>query len=235
MSVLVVEFLLGVTGAKIAAKRNHTVVVIDVLRASSTIVTLLDKGVQAIKPVESIHHWDGLIIGEEDGQRINGCHLNNSPTEVKEMSFNRHEVVAIKTTNGSACIMASKSINNHVLIGSALNAKASAALASSIAIHNGGFISIVLAGWRGQIALDDLYIASLIFDNIPHKKLLTGVIKYQGVDDLYSAMIGTEAAKRLHKLGYEKDILTCAQQDVTQTVPYYDGELIRSWHPTGDN
>ncbi|MDI9818023.1 MULTISPECIES: 2-phosphosulfolactate phosphatase [unclassified Legionella] len=230
MSMITVEFALGLAGAEKAAEENHTAVIVDVLRASSTIVTLLDKGIKAIKPVNSTYGWQGLCIGEKNGQKLGDCHFNNSPAELREIPFDSDEILALKTTNGSGCIIAAKSTENHVLIGSALNAKACAILAGSIAKEHNGFLSLILAGRKGQIALDDLYAASIIFDNIPWQKTLTGTIKPERVDDLYLALTKTDSAKQLFKLGYEKDVLLCSQQDVTQTVPCYDGELIRRWH-----
>lgn len=225
---LEVEFLLGTDGAKSAAVNNHTVVMIDALRASTTIVTLVMKGIK-LQPVPSIEEWKGIIIGEENGSRIRGCLLNNSPTEVNEASIPLNEIIGIKTTNGTNCIINAKSERNDVLIGSALNARSTAVLAQHIALKKNTPISFVLAGRKGDMAPDDLYVASLIYGYLTIPATIRGEIQPHVVDDLYSALLGTESGQGLIGLGYEKDIMASSQINISEVVPVYDGTLISAY------
>lgn len=229
MSKLVVELFLGKAGAINAATQQDVVIVVDVLRASSTIITLLDQGVNTIKPVRSFSNWSGTMIGEKNGIRLSGCGLNNSPAEIlKNVPKLKHDV-ALKTTNGSGCIIRGKNKHNHLLIGSSLNAKACAIKAAQLATEMNGFIGIVLAGRKELMALDDLYVGSIIFNHLPQEKVLVGSIKPKFVEDLYLAISKTKSAERLSALGYDEDVFICSQQDVSKTVPYFDGHVIRSF------
>lgn len=227
-------FMLGRQGAKIASKTPNVIVVIDTLRATSSIVTLFTKGVQKVMPINDISEFQGIIIGEKEGKLIEGCTLNNSPTEILNYSFPSDKPVAIKTSNGSYCIINSKNDSNVVLIGSSLNANACALAAAHIAKRNNLEIYFILAGLKDNMALEDLYVASLIYNNIPYDTLFWGTIKPIIVDDLYESLLITDAAKKLGKLGYENDLKICSTLNSTDLVPHYDGNCILLFRPEGE-
>ncbi len=155
--------------------------------------------------------------------------LNNSPTEVNEASIPPNEIIGIKTTNGTNCIINAKSERNDVLIGSALNARSTAVLAQHIALQKNTPISFVLAGRKGDMAPDDLYVASLIYGYLTIPATVRGEIQPHVVDDLYSALLGTESGQGLIGLGYEKDIMASSQINISEVVPVYDGTLISAY------
>lgn len=231
MSTLKVEFTLGKNGAIAAKEQNKVVIVIDVLRATSSIVTLVDMGVRAIIPTDNLNIQADLFIGELNGKRLPECQLNNSPHEIKKQKIPPDTLVAIKTTNGSNCIIHGKGDDNHVLIGAALNATACALTAYYIAKQDSREIAIVMAGHRGAVAIEDLLIGTLIYDSLPGKKSLSGAFKPYRVDDLLCSVMNTDSARNLVQLGYEKDIFYCCKQDITRTVPYYNGGIIQAFEP----
>ncbi len=226
MSRLKVRLDLGHKGAIQAAAHNDVVIVVDVLRASTTIVALFTKGVKAIKPLQSIKNWSGTAIGENDGIRLDNCKYNNSPSELMEAKLNVNQVIGLKTTNGSKCIISGKGKHNYVLIGAALNATACAQEAYKLASNNRRSISIILAGTKGKLSLDDLYVGSLIFNHFPEQVQLTGQIKPEVIYHLYSQLLRTDSAKRLQNIGYGKDVAFCSVEDSTVIVPHYNGKYI---------
>jgi len=219
-------FHVGVEGAVKAAKGNDLVIIIDALRATSTIVSLLDKGVKAVKPLQYSDSFTGRIIGEKNGSKIDGCHFNNSPTELSKIRFSSDEIVGIKTTNGTRCILSAKTKKNDVLIGAALNAKACAVEAQSISEFKDCNISIVLAGRRGKLSEEDLYVGSIIYNFFTAPYDVLGTIEPSIPDNLHAAILKTDAASNLKKLGHQDDIRICASINNTRVVPYFDGNLI---------
>jgi len=220
-------FYLGPKGAKQAAENGASVViVVDALRATSSIVTLFMQGIEAIKPLTDINTWDGFRIGEFQGKIIPGCALNNSPHTIRQATI-KEKVVGLQSTNGTACILNAKTPANHVLIGSALNAKACAQQACRLALQTQSEIHFILAGRRGKMADEDHYVASLIHHHLSHQTKCKSIIQPRFVTNLLQAIQSTPAATRLINLGTEPDIALCAKENITQYVPKYENTWIR--------
>src|SRR5580704_10584816 len=86
---------------------NSVVVIIDVLRATSTICTALYNGAKCVIPVDSVakcielgKQIDGITAGERDGQIAEGLKYGNSPFEYSR-SFIRGKILVLTTTNGT--------------------------------------------------------------------------------------------------------------------------------------
>jgi len=150
------------------------VVVIDVLRASTTIVTALAHGATGVRPVLTIEEArdlaaggspgsDLLLGGERGGLRIDGFDLGNSPLEYAPARVAGRRIV-ITTTNGTAALDASREAAE-VLIGAIVNRSAVAARARALALgHRVADIHLVCAGTDGQVTEEDLLTAGAILD-----------------------------------------------------------------------
>ncbi|MFM9195860.1 MAG: 2-phosphosulfolactate phosphatase, partial [Planctomycetia bacterium] len=153
-------------------------VVIDVLRASTTIISALAHGAVAVQPVPTVDQARALsaacpgraggsessralLGGERGGLRIDGFDLGNSPLEYSSDRVAGRRIV-ITTTNGTAALDAALPATE-VLIGAILNRTAVAARARSLAaMHGAPAIQLVCAGTGGEMTEEDLLAAGAI-------------------------------------------------------------------------
>src|SRR5690606_19366866 len=129
---------------------DRVVVVLDVLRATSTIVEALANGARAVSPVstvdeavrlaEALGREGVLLAGERRSLRIDGFDMGNSPLEFTRERVSGKQIV-LTTTNGTVAILASATARR-VLIASYLNL---GAVAEEL-VHDGGPASIVCSG-----------------------------------------------------------------------------------------
>lgn len=217
---------------------RRVVVVIDVLRATSTMVAALVNGARSILPVagvdEAVRKADELgrdsvlLCGERDAEPIRGFHLGNSPAE-----FTR-EIVAGKTlvmstTNGTGAVLVGAAGSTCVM-GSLLNARAVAQRVAEL----GGDVLLLCSGREGRFALEDALCAGRI---ARHMRELAGSI--QGNDALSATLrlsrstpsvrtlARTAAGRRLTEIGRRDDIAFCAQENLYDAVPVLDEHRIR--------
>jgi 2-phosphosulfolactate phosphatase len=146
-------------------------VLLDELRASSTIVRLLERGAAAVVPAASLAEArrlaraDGSILaGEHRVVRAPGFDLGNSPAEVVVADVAGRTVV-LSTRNGTAVLRALPA-DATVLVGCLLNASAVARAALALAREERADIGIVCAGRRGAFALDDAIAAGAILERL---------------------------------------------------------------------
>lgn len=217
---------------------NKTVIVIDVLRATSTIVTALSHGCSGIMPVETVQQAKQLQLpgdllgGERFCKKIAGFHYGNSPLEFMTPDIAGSRII-LTTTNGTRAIQ--KSIRaDYVLAGSLLNATACARKALELRRD----IAIMCSGTQDEFSLEDGLCAGLIV-----RELLQEIGEAStDVNDLGIAMLHTYAAaepelehimftctngRRLSRMGLESDVSFCAQVNLYPLVPVLDGELMR--------
>lgn len=146
-----------------AAVAGGVAVVIDVLRASTTIVTALAEGAAFVLPTASVAEArqqrdqlpsGTLLGGERGGVRIAGFDLGNSPAEYTPLSVAGRGVV-ITTTNGTAALARCAAASER-LIGCLVNRAAVAAAAVELAAAGSGQIHLVCAGTDGEVTDEDL-------------------------------------------------------------------------------
>ncbi|MBP9686290.1 MAG: 2-phosphosulfolactate phosphatase [Candidatus Doudnabacteria bacterium] len=149
-----IKILQGIKAAESAA---GVVVIIDVLRACTTIPILLQQGVKSIIPVETLEEVskysraDYLLIGEvEDGKQDTLFHYNNSPSEVLGKSMNGADVI-LRSNNATQAIAKARNADE-VLLASFLNAQA---VAHYIRERNPAVVSLVALGRKGEPGLED--------------------------------------------------------------------------------
>ena len=214
--------------------KNKAVVVVDILRATSSMVTGLSHGLKAIKPVATLEECRQLseqgyiTAAERGGEKVPGFDLGNSPFSYMTAGL-QNKKVAITTTNGTLAI--SKSLEaDHILIGAFLNITA---VANKLREYNKDIV-IHCAGWKGSVNLEDTLFAGALIQALQGEFALTtddaAMAKslYQHhQDNLFETVANSAHAKRLEKFGVIKDIEFCVSFDEYDIVPYLrDGELV---------
>lgn len=218
---------------------QKTVVVIDVLRATSTIVEALANGAKAIYPttgteeaiklISSLGREDTLLCGERRGRTIEGYDLGNSPSEFSRSRVQSKRLV-MNTTNGTRALAAVAGARK-VLVGSFLNASAVAK-----AVAGPGELAVVCAGREGRFSLDDAVCAGLILS-----RLGTAWAEHPGTSDAARVALelaadreidaaflgGTAAGRALKELEMEADLEACAQVDRHLVAPVMEDGMIR--------
>lgn len=211
-------------------------IVIDQIRASTTITTLLDLGcrdlllagnVTAARRLAHVNH--SLLAGEWRARKPAGFDFDNSPSELSRADLRGRSLV-LSTTNGTAVLHRVRDAT-HVLIGCLRNASARAGAATTLAHRDGVGIRIVCAGRHGRFALEDAIAAGTIATAIVEAihaagdtPLLTdaataAVRLREGSPDLRLAMRDSDGGRTLREIGQEEDIAFCAELDASTTVP----------------
>lgn len=217
---------------------RRTVVVIDVLRATSTMVEALVNGARSILPVggvdEAVRKADELgrdsvlLCGERDAEPIRGFQLGNSPLE-----FTRERVagktLVMTTTNGTSALLIGAS-GTACFAGSLLNATAVA----QRLMERGEDALLLCAGREGAFALEDAICAGRIARSV--RKLDRDVKGNDALDaalhlsrsiPTVEALALTAAGRRLDEVGRRDDIVFCAQENRYAAVPVLDEHRIR--------
>lgn len=225
--------------------RGRTVIVIDVLRASTTIVTALSHGARSVIPVGDMEEAGKMVAnldpssyrlgGERDGVPIQGYHFGNSPREYTPQSIGDRTLILL-TTNGSGAIVRCSEAAE-VLVGGFVNATAVAGRA----LRAGRDVVIVCAGWRNRISLEDTLCAGLLLEliwqgnrseSMTDSAYIAWTLYQADRQDLLRPVSRCNHAKRLQKLGYADDIPICVVVDSIPLVPVYrDSQLVRLDEP----
>ncbi len=196
-------------------------IVIDVLRATSTIAQALAAGYARVLCVPELEQARALraqlpssiVGGARDAIRIDGFDIGASPREFLEP---RAETLILSTTNGTRSIVTAAERCEQVLIGSLLNL---AALTTAVR-ERGEDVAIVCAGYKGAFALDDAYCAGRIV------KLLGGrrtdaAVAAETLADAYPTPLEGLSARTYGPPGLEEDIAFCARESVLDVVPRF--------------
>jgi 2-phosphosulfolactate phosphatase len=214
--------------------KGMTVIAIDVLRASSTIATALNNWARAIVPVadtgaatkiaSNLDQSSYLLGGERGGNKIQGYHLGNSPLEYTQDAIEGRTVI-FTTTNGTVAISKARSAE-HLVVGSFLNAERVIEFVRQAGLD----VTIICAGWRNRVSLEDTLCAGLLLHRLwngrePSNASDSAHIAFtQYVHDkenLDTALRRCNRAQWLMANGYAEDVDYCLQIDVLPVLPYY--------------
>jgi 2-phosphosulfolactate phosphatase len=222
-----------------AVKRGNLIIVIDVLRASTSIIVALAKGAKSVIPTTTLReayqlhkkYPDYVLVGERGGCKPRGFDIGNSPVALAADHI-RGKNLIITTTNGTKALAKSKG-SRWVLIGAFLNAEAIAKKATEISKKSGGGISFVLAGEKNHFSLEDFICAGAIAEGFPENmielsdKATAALLAFrEAKSNLFENVKKSEHAKNLTKLGLGKDIEFSCQLSIYETIPFYrDGKI----------
>jgi 2-phosphosulfolactate phosphatase len=227
----------AVTPAVAAARPPAPVaVVVDVLRATSTIVTALDNGAAGVIPAldadaalavqRRLGRERTRLGGERNSVKINGFDLDNSPASYTHDAVNGKTVI-FTTTNGTRALIEAAREKSFVLCAALLNR---AAIATALAARDDEEALLVCAGSGGALSFEDLLCAGAIVDALQQleRHLLitdaarTALTLWQSYGNrITTAMASSAHAKALVKLGLAADIAACARLDVSACVPHF--------------
>jgi 2-phosphosulfolactate phosphatase len=220
---LEVHLGLGVHGALEARARGGIIVLIDALRASATMITALQMGMAAVKPVSNPEDCVGEVTaGERGGRKLPNCRHGNSPTELMRHSYPGKTLV-ITTTNCTECLLSAAGPNSTVLIGSTLNRRAVAAAASKLARERGAPVTLLMAGRNNQAAIEDALAAGEIARALPDARMHGTLPSSTALEADFCA---SPAGRNLISLGYADDVRFAAQLDQSDVVPVFENGLL---------
>jgi 2-phosphosulfolactate phosphatase len=193
-------------------------IVVDVMRATSTIVQALASGYERVLCCAEIE--DALALkaelgdaaitaGERDAKRIEAFDAGASPREFLEP---RAETLVLSTTNGTRSIVAAAASCDEVVLGALLNLGAVAARA------RGSDTIVLCAGYKGVFAIDDAYCAGRIVQLLEAERTDSAVASAVVAERFPNAIDGINA-RTYGPPGLEEDIAWCAQVSVIDVVP----------------
>ena len=205
------------------AAEAPTGVVIDVIRATSTICQALAAGYERVwcaaevDDARTLRNGDVTLGGERLGVRIEGFDLGNSPNEYLEP---RTTTLALSTTNGTRAIVTAAERCERVYVASLLNLAA----VTDVVRSHGDDVAVFCAGVKGAFALDDAYVAGRVAENLGFERsdaaeaALRLARSYPGAEEAFRA---SRSGRDLIEHGpeLEADIARCARENVLDVVP----------------
>lgn len=220
--------------------RSSVVVIIDVLRATSTIAAALHNGAECIIPVESVaecirlgKQLQAITAGERDGKVAEGLSYGNSSFEYPP-DFITGKKLVLTTTNGTKLLhMALAMGAREIITGSFANHDAVCQHLLKKKIP----VILACAAWKDKVNMEDTLFAGSVINSIKENfsipcdssKIAESLNREAG-EDLFGFMKSRDAShyQRLMGFGLERDIRHCLQKDTAPVLPLYrDGMLIK--------
>lgn len=226
-----VDFFVVPSEATDAGIRDRVVVVIDVLRACTTICAAFEHGAEKVIPVDSpvaaknLRATLGdhaLLCGEREGKRVSGFDLGNSPSEyTPEMVAGK--TLVLSTTNGSKVLVKSEAARELVVC-SFVNISA---VADYLAARDEP-VAVILSGQVGRFSLEDAVCGGMLVRALhaaqPHRSLcdaahaaITLADRYAG--DVIGMLRSSSHGSYLESIGFGDDLVACARVDALRLVP----------------
>jgi len=223
------------------------IVVIDVLRATSTITTALAAGAASVMAVDGpaeallLRASDParLLAGERAAHPLPGFDFGNSPAAMLTPAVSGRQVV-LATTNGSRALAWAARQAEDVLALSLLNVSAVAAAVVAAAPEA---LYILCAGTEGRFSLDDAYVAGALLDALEAvgqagtewtDAARAALWTYRGAPERpFAALAATGPGRSLIGKGYRADVEFCAQRDAFAVVPRLRAGVLVAERPPG--
>lgn len=222
---------------------NHIYIVIDVIRATTTLAVMFEQGAarvlvaetveQAQAAAEKLPGW--LLCGERNVKPLPGFDYGNSPVQFSRLDLSGRELI-LTTTNGTRAFYACPE-HSIRLAGSFYNARAVTAKALALAQQHSSNISIVCSGEFGRFALDDAICAGYLalelqrqYKEHPHVTYLQVDESVHAAISLYSAypvprlIEHSQSAQSVIMAGLPEDVTFCLQKSMGTSVPVVVGK-----------
>jgi len=218
---------------------NSIVVIIDILRATSTIATALYNGAKSVIPVESVGRCielgkqiEGITAGERDGKIAEGLEYGNSPFEYPK-EFIVGKTLVLTTTNGTRLLhMAIEKGAQEIVVGAFVNLTA---LCEHLVKMNRDVI-LGCAAWKDRVNMEDTLFAGAVISRVKQhfsincdSSRIAENLYEKSRKDLFDFMKKNDASHyhRLMGFGLEKDIRYCLTADLANVLPVYsEGKLM---------
>ena len=214
------------------------VVVIDVLRATSAMVTAFEHGVARIIPVATIEEatqYIGLpgyiVAAERDGEVVEGFQFGNSPLAFRDRELVAGKTIVITTTNGTRTINLARNAKQ-LVIGSFLNLSA----LSEWLVEQNDNVLLLCSGWRDKFNLEDSIFAGAVMDRLLNSgkfgseedsSIAAKYLFMAAQENLLSLLKAAPRRKRLEQLKLLDDVKFCLTPDQSRVIPIYrEGVLV---------
>ena len=216
------------------AIEESIVVVIDVLRATSSIVYGIDNGARAIIPVAQVedclkYAQDGyLLAAERNGEVVEGYDFGNSPFSYTPEKVGGKTVV-LTTTNGTKALYLARQRAHQVVIGSFLNLKS---LCDWLRVQDKNVL-LLCAGWKDKFNLEDTLFAGAVVNELRNDFTQTDDscvaaedLYLLAKDDLRTYLHKSSHSNRLAELNIEEDVKFCLQLNLCEAIPVLEGDSL---------
>ncbi|MEW6509343.1 MAG: 2-phosphosulfolactate phosphatase [Bacteroidota bacterium] len=223
------------------ALRDKTVVVIDVLRASTSIIAALSSGAKEIIPVDTVESavkisgnlfGDVILLGgERNGRMIEGFHLGNSPAEYTEDRV-RGKSIIFSSTNGSQALVKAR-YARELFVCAFVNVSA---VADALRAAPRDF-TVVCAGNSGVLSMEDSVCAGMLVARVADEllsdaDLSDGAQAARALFKTYGRGIlkmlrASDHGRYLQEIGFGDDLKICAGTDTIPVLPQLDGNVIK--------
>ena len=215
----------------------QTVVVIDVLRATSAICTAFHHGIDKIIPVSTLdeaieYRQKGyLVAAERKGKVVSGFDYGNSPFTYMNDEL-KGKTLVLTTTNGTKAINVAKKVK-HLVIGSLINLDA---LCEYLMDLNDNVL-LLGSGWQNKFCLEDTICAGAITEKLissgnftfENDSSIAAKYLYLSAKDNYFGYLKSSSHRiRLKKLNLNRDIKYCLTPNQTKVVPYREKDYLVS-------
>jgi 2-phosphosulfolactate phosphatase len=212
---------------------DASVVIVDILRATSCMTTAFAHGIGSIKTFAGLPECLALkgkgylTAGERDGKKVAGFDLGNSPFEYMD-GVVRGKKLAFTTTNGTQAIAKAASAKE-IIIGSFLNLSAVVDYLRKTPNN----VLVVCSGWKGKVNLEDTVYAGALVEHLKDEldhacdaPMIAQRLYADARTDLREFLKDSSHIKRLQRLNIEKDIAFCLTEDQYDVVPVIRDETI---------
>jgi 2-phosphosulfolactate phosphatase len=227
-----VDVALDVALVPAEAREADIAIVVDQIRASTTITTILDAGIAELVIAPGVaaarrmaRETGAILAGEHEARMPRGFDYDNSPSRLSQAALGGRRLI-LCSTNGTRVLGRVQSWR-HVLVGCLRNADAVAEAAVALA-QPGATIQVICAGSRGRFVLEDAVAAGSIVSGLCRRAgaalrltdaAAAALRLYESFPDPQAAIAGSEGAETLRRIGAIEDIAYCAVENATRTVP----------------
>lgn len=211
---------------------NSIVVVIDILRATSSITYGIDNGAKAIIPVMNVEDCSAyadegfLLAAERNGSVVEGFDFGNSPFSYSAEKV-KDKTIVLTTTNGTKAMRMAQEKAKQVVVGSFLNLTA----ICNYLKQQQSDVLLLCAGWKDNFNLEDTLFAGAVaaslkdeFSMADDASVVAQDMYALAKDDLREYLKKSSHSHRLVKLNIEDDVQFCLKLDVCNTIPVLKGE-----------
>ena len=214
---------------------DSTVVIIDILRATSTIATALFNGAKSVIPVDSVadciklgKQMAVITAGERDGKIAEGLQYGNTPLQYSP-DFIKGKTLVLTTTNGTKLLHVALAANaNSIITGSFCNISS----VCDYLVTKKSNVILACAAWKNRINIEDTLFAGAVINRIKeHFEIncdatqLAETLYLEANGNLFDFLKEKNASHyhRLMNFGQEEDIRFCLTEDNANTLSIYSG------------
>ncbi|MBK9226002.1 MAG: 2-phosphosulfolactate phosphatase [Ignavibacteria bacterium] len=225
--------------------KDKNIIVIDVLRATTTITVSLANGAKEVIPTENIAtavrvakgSKNSILCGERNGRVIDGFKLGNSPLEYTSEEI-KDKALIFSTTNGTQAIMKSKFAKN-CLLASFVNMSTVVDYVNALDED----FTIICSGKLNDFCLEDAVCAGMLLNKLSvgrNLELMDSEVAAMNLSNDLAMLMNvpsqekvlrmlniSEHGRYLSQIGFEKDLEICSKIDSYPIIPLFRNGVIR--------